>query len=192
MRTTCKRQPPPPFTLVGLEKYIQMKIQKILYSTVIIYFLSLSCHGQIKLELEVQSETRDSIKINITSTNTSTTDTLIFYTPTESSFCVRVINIDFIQVGTNKEHSYFPCDWISDLDHILLNNSNSVLIPPSDSFSFIMNLNKQEISPHLKRGKYKMKASLNYGYGNFKLESDSKHSVFHGNVTSNDLVVTSN
>jgi hypothetical protein len=168
-----------------------MKSQKILYSTALVFFLSLSCHGQIKLGLEVLLETRDSIKIKITSTNTSTTDTLIFYTPTEESFCVTVINIDFIQIGTNKEHSYFPCDWIADLDHILLNNSNSVLIPPSDSFSFNMSLDKKGIRPHLKKGKYRMKASLNYGYGNFKLESDSKHSVFNGNATSNDLVVTS-
>jgi hypothetical protein len=166
-----------------------MKIQKIFYSTALAFLLSLSCHGQVKLRMELLSESRDSIKIKITSTNTSRTDTLLFYTPTESSFCVTVLSIDFNQVGTNKGHSYFPCNEMVDLDHILLNKTNSVLIPSSDSYSFIMSLDKKGISPHLKKGKYRMKASLYHGYGNFKLESDTKFSIFRGNTTSNDVII---
>jgi len=139
--------------------------------------------------MELLAESQDSIKIKLTSTNTSRTDTLLFYTPTEESFCVTVISIDLIEVGTNKEHSYFPCTEIADLDHILLNKTNSVLIPPSDSFSFDLSLDKKRISPHLKKGRYRMKASLYYGYGNFKLESATKYTVYRGTKASNDVSI---
>lgn len=166
-----------------------MRLQKVLYHFALLYLFSFTCYAQVKLELELLSESKDAINIRLTSTNTSSIDTLLFYKPTAESFCATVISIDFRQTGTNKEHAYYPCTEILDLDHILLHKSNSILIPPTDAYVFEISLKKKEISPYLIKGEYSMQASLYYGYGNFKSVLEPKYSIYRGTTTSNEVLI---
>lgn len=154
---------------------------------IILSFLFLNVKAEIHLNIQLLSETDTSISVLITATNMSETDSILFYKYDNESFCMSLLNIDFIGAENEKRHQYFPCSVIYDIDRIILGKENSVLLLPKESFENEFVLNISNISPYLDNEKYFIEASIYYENGN--LESEIDYDIFKGYSKSNRIEI---
>lgn len=165
-----------------------MKLAIITSAIMLILIFNFKCYGQTDLTIEVLSKNEDNIAIRFILTNISS-DTILFYKPVEQSICMSILNIAFIEVGNLNKHEYFPCEEIMDIDQIILYQSNSVLIVPKGSYSSVININRKNISPYLKKERYKLLVSLNYENGNFEAGSNMGYLIYRGTTISNEVTI---
>ncbi|NOU62001.1 hypothetical protein [Marinifilum caeruleilacunae] len=163
-------------------------MKKTLSILLILTSFSIHCHAKINLGIKLLSQNKRAIKILITATNTSEKDSILFYTPNKEDICMSLLSVYFIEQETKKIHEYFPCSWITDLDHINIVKANSTLLHPGQSYEFELNMKRKDISPFLKKNKYDIEVSLSYNYANFV--SQLKHEIFKGDLKSNIIVIS--
>lgn len=155
-----------------------------------IFFLlgfSFISNAEVGLKIKLLSKKDSAIKLLITASNTSEINTLLFYKPTEKSFCMSLIDIFFIGRQTGKRHEYDKCKVIYDIDQITLDIKNSILILPGESFQIEIKINLKDISPSLENAEYFIETNLSYEYGNFVSESEYK--IFKGFAKSNRILI---
>lgn len=155
---------------------------------IILSFLFLNVKAEIRLNIQLLSETDTSFNVLIKATNISETDSFLFYQFDKESLCGAILNIDFINAKTEKIHEYFPCEWIYDIDRIILGKENSILLLPNESFEKEFILNLEDISPFLENDIYIIEVSINYENGNFESEMD--YDIFKGYSKSNSIEIS--
>jgi len=155
---------------------------------IILGFLFLNLKAEIRLNIQLLSETDTSINVLIKATNISETDSLLFYQFDKESLCGAILNIDFINVSNDRTHEYFPCEWIDDIDRIILRKTNSILLLPNESFEKEFVLNLSDISPYLENEIYFIEAFIDYKNGNFESEMD--YDIFKGFSKSNRIEIS--
>lgn len=171
-----------------------MKLQNIIFVIMLIPFLSFKCYAQLDLKIHLLSQNKSTITLKLTSTNRSSNDTILFYVPEESMLCMSLLQINFVNIQNGDNHEYSPCTTIYDIDRILLDKENSFLLLPNDSDSVNMELKLKDVSPYLKKGRYKVIVSLAYEYRNLEhqLDSELDYPIFRGAVKSNEIEIKNN
>lgn len=162
-------------------------IMKKVLTLIFVSFLFFNVHAGIDLKIQLISETDSTIDISITATNTSEKDTILFYKFESKSICMGILNIDFIEANNGKIYEYSPCAWVTDIDRIILGDKNSVVLKPRESYKHVFNMNLNQVSPYIKKGKYFLEANIIYEYGNF--ESELPYEIFRGSSISDRIEI---
>ena len=154
---------------------------------ILLIFWTIQDKSTISLRTELLKQSNSKIHIKITATNTDSLngDNILFYTLDKEDVCMSILNIDFINKEGGKPHEFFPCTWMTDIDRITLNQTNSVILKPGDSYIFNLEIDYDDVSPFLEEGNYSIVTSLDYEVGNFQTDFDNQ--IFRGYLTSNEL-----
>lgn len=122
------------------------------------------------------------IVVNILISN-YTEDIIRTYIPQINDLCNGIIKITFIDKSTKPYsiHNVFPCNWIADLDLIILNDSNSIILNSNDTYQQKLIINNKYILPKLHKGScYQVQIEWLFSTVNFNLIN-----IFNDNVKSN-------
>jgi hypothetical protein len=111
-----------------------------------------------------------------------TEDIIKTYIPQINDLCNGIIKITFIDKSKPySNHNVFPCNWIADLDLIILNDSNSIILNSNDTYQQKLIISKKFIVPKLHKGSYyQIQIEWWFSSVNFNLNN-----VFNDNVKSN-------
>lgn len=141
---------------------------KQILSLTLLVGLPIFCMGQITtpslLITRVQYEPRSKgIALTCQIINGDSAQT--FYKANSRDYCTRLSFLQIRDAKTKKEVLYFPCTYVTDLDHIQLTAANTVLLQPRASYTFTQYLKAAHIRPSLAKGHtYLISFAFNHEY----------------------------
>jgi len=111
----------------------------------------------------------------------------VLYKPTLDDFCNEdIFRIYLTETSTNKRHEVFPCDFVSQLVIIHLNNTNSVYLMKGEGFFKSYKVKLKYFTPFIGKGKYSIIVSYNTSDIYFESNYDN---VFKGTLISREFIV---
>jgi hypothetical protein len=126
------------------------------------------------------------LRFNILIKNIGETN-FILYKPTLEDFCNEdIFKIYLTETSSNKRHEVFPCDYVSQVDIINLNNSCSVCLKHGEGFSKSYKVELKHITPFIGKGTYSVMVYYNTSEIHFESNFDN---VFKGALISKKLIV---
>lgn len=135
----------------------------------------------INIEIVDCKSLKSDIIVSMVISNNSE-ETIKTYIPQINDFCNGIIKITFNDITKpQSNHNFFPCNWIGDLDIIILNDSNCIILNSNDSYQHKLIINKKYISPKLKKGN----SYLVQIKWLFRTVSFNSYNVFNDDVKSN-------
>lgn len=111
----------------------------------------------------------------------------VLYKPALDDFCNEdIFRIDLTETSTNKRHEVFPCDYISQLVIIHLNNTNSIHLMEGEGFYKNYKVKLRHLTPFIDKGTYSIIVSYNTSDICFKSNYDN---VFKETLISREFIV---
>lgn len=127
---------------------------------------------------------RDSLGFSLEINNISDQSWTI-YKPDSKDICNSILKLRFISKDEFHEHEIFPCEYIIDLNSIMLNCTNSINLNPNDIFIQKFKFGINQITPYLEKNfNYSFFVELNLG--DILFESDLKN-IFKKNLKSSRI-----
>lgn len=154
---------------------------------IIIFFLlgstSSACEKEdISIKITNCNITNTDVVIQLLISNNSK-DTVRTYAPQISDICNNILKINFKSTSLAKyDYTFFPCEWIADIDLIKLNEANSILLPPGNTYQQELTINKNDIAPLKRNNTYKVQVEWLFEDINFNSDD-----VFNNNIKSNEF-----
>ncbi len=135
----------------------------------------------INIEIIECKSSNSDILVSILISNNSK-DIIKTYVPQIYDLCNGIFKITFKDDSKPYYiHNVFPCNWVTDLDLIIVNDSNSITLKSNDKYQQNLIINKKFILPKLQKGScYKVQIEWFFCAVNFNLKD-----VFNDNVKSN-------